>query len=136
MKIRPTPPQPDSRSFEVDHQIALALAALHDASIRVRGAGRFRRDTATILLARDADTGEALEALRKKGIEGFPEPETQVGRGDGDLRGQHREEGTWDRLLEKFLPRINLETRKKLFGQHSLHLSDEGTCQPQVKLDS
>lgn len=92
--IRLTPPKPDSPTFEVDHQIALALVTLHDAQIRVRGAGRFGRETATILLARNADSDRALEELQKKGIEGLPEPETQVGRGDGDFACQHRGEGT------------------------------------------
>ena len=137
MKIRLTPPRLDSPSFEVDHQIAVALAAMHDASIKIRGAGRFGRDTATILLARDADSGEALEALRKKGIEGFPEPETQVGRGDAESRDQHRVEGTSDASSQTFLPWINREARKKLFAQYQIaHALMRKTCQPQVKLDS
>jgi len=114
LKILLTPPRPDSPSFEVDHQIAQALVALHDASIKIRGAGRFVGDTATILLARDADGGKALEALRGNGIEGSPELETEVGRGEGgDLRGHHRrDEGPSDTHPEAFLPWIRLETRR------------------------
>jgi len=76
MKIRLTPPQPESPSFEIDHQLALALATLHDAAIRVRGAGRFGRNIATILLEGHSDIGKALNVLRSKGIEGRPEFET------------------------------------------------------------
>jgi hypothetical protein len=32
-------PKPDSPSFEGDHQIAVALAALHDSYVKTRGAG-------------------------------------------------------------------------------------------------
>ena len=118
MRIRLTPPRPDSPSFEVDHQIALALAALHAVSIKIRGAGRFGGET-TILLARDADSGKALEALGKKGIEGFAEPETQVTNGNGDLGGQHQQRVTSDTRTGTSLPWINLETRKWVLTQQS-----------------
>ena len=116
MKIRLTPPQPDSPTFEVDHQIALALASLHHASIKIRGKS-IGRDTATILLARDADSGKALETLGDKGIYGRLEADTQIrsGKGEGhDKAGYERPSNT---SSETFLPWINLETRKKLFPQ-------------------
>jgi hypothetical protein len=60
MKLLLDPPKPDSPTFEVDHQIAVALAALHESFIRIRGAGRFGDQTATIVLQRDRDADAAL----------------------------------------------------------------------------
>jgi hypothetical protein len=68
MKILLDPPKPDSPTFEVDHQIAMALAALHESFIRIRGAGRFGDQTATIVLQRDGDAEVALAALNSVGI--------------------------------------------------------------------
>jgi hypothetical protein len=66
MKILLDPSKPDSPTFEVDHQIAVALATLNESFIRIRGAGRFGDQTATIVLQRDADV--ALAALNSVGI--------------------------------------------------------------------
>ncbi len=42
--------EPDAAAFEVDHQIAIALATLYKSLVRVRGAGRFGNPSATIVL--------------------------------------------------------------------------------------
>ena len=55
MKILFRPPKSDSPTFEVDHQIQNAIAALHGYLIRIRGAGRFADGTAAIILAREGD---------------------------------------------------------------------------------
>jgi hypothetical protein len=68
MTILLDPPKPDSPTFEIDHQIALALAALHDALVKIRGAGRFGDHAASIVLARDGDTDRALAALHGVGV--------------------------------------------------------------------
>jgi hypothetical protein len=68
MTILLDPPKPDSPTFEVDHQIVVALAALHDSLIGIRGAGRFGKSTASILLERDRDTDKAVAALNRVGI--------------------------------------------------------------------
>lgn len=68
MRILPDPPRPDARTFEVDHQIQTALAALHHSLIRIRGAGRFGDDGAAIVLERERDTETALAALNRVGI--------------------------------------------------------------------
>jgi len=68
MKILLDPPKPDSPTFEVDHQIAVALAALHNSLIRIRGAGRFGDQTAIIVLQREGDADLALAALGRVGI--------------------------------------------------------------------
>ncbi|HVN28686.1 MAG TPA: hypothetical protein VMT64_09390 [Candidatus Binataceae bacterium] len=68
MTILLDPPKPDSPSFEIDHQISVALAALHGSLIRIRGVGRFGREYAMVLLQRDADGEGALTALRRAGI--------------------------------------------------------------------
>ncbi len=68
MKLLLQPPKSDSPSFEVDHQIQIAIAALHGYLIRIRGAGRFADGSAGILLARDSDAEIALAALRHVGI--------------------------------------------------------------------
>lgn len=68
MRILLDPPKPDAPSFEIDHQIALALAKLHDSLIRIRGAGRFGQHRASILLEREADADTALAALNSVGI--------------------------------------------------------------------
>ena len=68
MTILLDPPKPDAPSFEIDHQIAVALAALHDAFVKIRGAGRFGDKTATIVLQRDGDADMALAALNSVGI--------------------------------------------------------------------
>jgi hypothetical protein len=68
MTILLDPPKPDSPSFEIDHQIAVALAALHGSYVKIRGAGRFGRQCATVLLQREVDTQIALNALARAGI--------------------------------------------------------------------
>jgi hypothetical protein len=68
MTILLDPPKPDAPSFEIDHQIVVALATLHGALIRIRGAGRFGGDSATILLESDVDAETALVALNSVGI--------------------------------------------------------------------
>jgi hypothetical protein len=68
MKLLLDPPKPASPTFEVDHQIAVALAALHESLIRIRGAGRFGDQTATIVLQRDGDVDVALADLNSVGI--------------------------------------------------------------------
>jgi hypothetical protein len=62
------PPKPDAPSFEIDHQIAVALATLHNSLIRIRGAGRFGNHCASISLEREGDTETALAALKTVGI--------------------------------------------------------------------
>jgi hypothetical protein len=68
MTILLDPPRPDSPSFEIDHQIAVALAALHKSFVKIRGAGRFGMSRATVLMQRDADRQIALKALEQAGI--------------------------------------------------------------------
>jgi hypothetical protein len=68
MRILLDPPKPDSPTFEIDHQIAVALAALHGSLIKIRGAGRFGNQGASILLERDGDADPALTALSRVGI--------------------------------------------------------------------
>jgi hypothetical protein len=68
MRILLDPPKPDSPTFEIDHQIAVALAALHGSLIKIRGAGRFGNYSASILLERDGDADPALTALKRVGI--------------------------------------------------------------------
>ena len=68
MKILLDPPKSDSPTFEVDHQIQHAIAALHGYLIRIRGAGRFADGTAAIILAREGDADIAVAALRHVGI--------------------------------------------------------------------
>ena len=68
MTILLDPPKHDAPTFEVDHQIAVALAVLHNSLIRVRGAGRFGNHSATILLERDGDADTALAILKSVGI--------------------------------------------------------------------
>ena len=75
MKILLEPPKVDSPTFEVDHQIAVALGVLHDAVVMIRGAGRFGSGAATIQLVRDGDTVKALAALQKVGIQAHEAPE-------------------------------------------------------------
>jgi hypothetical protein len=70
MTILLDPPKPDSPTFEVDHQIAVALAALHASLVKIRGAGRFGDQIATIVLQRDEDADVALAALSSVGIHG------------------------------------------------------------------
>ena len=68
MRILLDPPRRDARTFEIDHQIQRAVAALYGALIRIRGAGRFGDGGAAIVLARDGDAEIALAALRHAGI--------------------------------------------------------------------
>lgn len=68
MKLLLQPPKFDSPSFEIDHQIQIAVAALQGYLIRIRGAGRFADGAAAILLARDSDADIAVAALRHVGI--------------------------------------------------------------------
>jgi hypothetical protein len=68
MTILLDPPKPDAPSFEIDHQIVVALATLHGALVRIRGAGRFGGYSATILLEREVDAETALVALSSAGI--------------------------------------------------------------------
>jgi hypothetical protein len=68
MRILLDPPKPEAPTFEVDHQIATALAILHNSFIRVRGAGRFGNRGASIVLERDGDSETALAALQNVGI--------------------------------------------------------------------
>jgi hypothetical protein len=75
MTILIDPPKPDSPSFEIDHQIAISLAALHRSQIKIRGVGRFGRDRASVLLLRDADCEKALNALSDAGIHAAIEAE-------------------------------------------------------------
>ena len=80
MTILLDPPKPDSPSFEIDHQIALSLAALHRWQIKIRGVGRFRRDRATVLLQRESDGERAIRALSSAGIHAVVEPELARGQ--------------------------------------------------------
>jgi hypothetical protein len=68
MRILLDPPNPDAPSFEIDHQILIALVALHSSLVRIRGAGRFGAHSASILLERDGDADMALAALNSVGI--------------------------------------------------------------------
>ncbi|HLX37465.1 MAG TPA: hypothetical protein VKR29_06665 [Candidatus Binataceae bacterium] len=77
MTILLDPPKPDSPSFEIDHQIAISLAALHRYQIKIRGVGRFGRNHATVLLQRDDDCDKALHALEDVGIHAVIEAEAQ-----------------------------------------------------------
>ena len=61
-------PRPDAPSFEVDFEIQKALIALHEYSIKIRGAGRFGDGYASIVLQRDTDAALAIEALKEAGI--------------------------------------------------------------------
>jgi hypothetical protein len=71
------PPKPDSPSFEIDHQIAISLAALHRYQIKIRGVGRFGRNRASVLLQRDDDCDKALHALSDAGVHAVIEAEAQ-----------------------------------------------------------
>jgi len=68
MTILLDPPRPDSPSFEIDHQIVVALVALHKSLVKIRGAGRFGSSPATVVLQRAADKQIALKALEEAGI--------------------------------------------------------------------
>jgi hypothetical protein len=68
MTIVLDPPKPNAPSFEIDHQIAVALATLHGSLIKIRGAGRFGGRSASILLERDRDADTALAVLDSVGI--------------------------------------------------------------------
>ena len=70
MRIILDPPTPDAPSFEIDHQIAVALATLSGSLVRIRGAGRFGSNRASIILQREADAETALAALERAGIHG------------------------------------------------------------------
>src|ERR1017187_9156412 len=74
MTILLEPPKPDSPTFEVDHQIAVALATLHKSFIRIRGAGRFGNQSATILLERDGDADTLRRPLRGRAPRGCSQP--------------------------------------------------------------
>ena len=68
MTILLDPPKPDAPSFEIDHQIVVALATLHSALVRIRVSGRFGSHSASILLEREGDADTALAALNNVGI--------------------------------------------------------------------
>ena len=68
MRILLHPPTPDAPSFEVDFEIQKALVALHQHSIKIRGAGRFGDGAAAIVLQRENEAGRALAALNSAGI--------------------------------------------------------------------
>lgn len=68
-------PKPNSPTFEVDHQIVVALSTLHRSLIRVRGAGRFGDHSASILLENDRDADAALAVLNSVGIHGTIRPD-------------------------------------------------------------
>ncbi len=68
MTILLDPAKPDAATFEVDHQIAIALATLHKSLVSVRGAGRFGTPSASIVLERDGDAETALAVLKSAGI--------------------------------------------------------------------
>lgn len=68
MTILLDPPRPDSPSFEIDHQIVVALATLHESLVKIRGAGRSGSSPAMLVLQRDADQQIALKALEEAGI--------------------------------------------------------------------
>jgi hypothetical protein len=70
MTIYLDPPKRDSPSFEIDHQIVIALGALYKHLIKIRGAGRFGELSATILLQSDGDADLAMAALKSVGIHG------------------------------------------------------------------
>ena len=55
MTILLDPPNADSLTFELDHLLQTAIAALHGYLIRIRGAARSDDGTAAILLASEAD---------------------------------------------------------------------------------
>ena len=79
MRLLLQPPTPNPPSYEVDHQIQTAIAALHGYLIRIRGAGRFADGSAAILLARESDADIARAALRHVGIRATtsePEPKS------------------------------------------------------------
>ena len=69
MRLLLQPPKPDSSNFEVDQQIHMAVSALHDYLIRIRGAGRFADGSTGILLAREMDAPIAVAALKRVGIQ-------------------------------------------------------------------
>jgi hypothetical protein len=69
LRIVLRPPKPDAPSFEIDHLIVHALAALHRCLVKIRGAGRFGTRGAAILLQREDDSAVALAALREAGID-------------------------------------------------------------------
>jgi hypothetical protein len=77
MRILLDPPTQNAPSFEIDHQIAVALATLHHALVKIRGAGRFGSRSASILLERDRDADMALAALNRAGIHGAIGAESQ-----------------------------------------------------------
>ena len=70
MRIVLDPRTPDPPSFEIDHQITVALATLSGSLVRIRGVGRFGSDRASIILQRVADADKALAALERAGIHG------------------------------------------------------------------
>ena len=105
MKIRLTLPQPDSPSFEVDHQIAIALVSLREASITVRGCRPIRTRHSNDIAGKDADTGKALEALCDKGIYGCWEADTQIRTGNSDAHDQG--ETTFRRIQARDIPAVD-----------------------------
>jgi hypothetical protein len=68
MRILLEAPNPDSPTFEVDHQIQKAIVALHDSQVGIRGAGRFGGEAA-IILKRNEDRARAVDALSRAGIQ-------------------------------------------------------------------
>jgi hypothetical protein len=68
VRILLDPPKPDSPTFEIDHAISIALAALLGSHIKIRGAGRFGEHSAAILLEREGDAVTAVTALKNVGI--------------------------------------------------------------------
>jgi hypothetical protein len=66
MTILLDPPKPDSPTFEVDHQIVVALVTLHQPLIGSRGAGSFEIRRASVLVEQDRDTDEAVSAAKPR----------------------------------------------------------------------
>jgi len=68
MRILIQPPNPDPKSFEIDHELQRALAVLRGSIVRIRGAGRFGDEFAAVVLERETDLVTALDALKHAGI--------------------------------------------------------------------
>ena len=62
-------PQDNARTeLGTDRELRRAFKVLHNALIGTRGGGRFADSSAAIVLARDTDASEALNALKQAGI--------------------------------------------------------------------
>ncbi len=68
MKLLLEPPRTGCATCEIDCQIQRAIKALYDFRIRIRGIGRFGYDRSAVVLERDTQGSEALNALARVGI--------------------------------------------------------------------